>query len=66
VHQEADEGPVTTMLCKMAIWRYQIRNAVPDHFPHTPAPANASESASALVESHTSCALMCSFEQIVR
>jgi hypothetical protein len=24
VHQEADEGPVTTMLWKMAIWRYQI------------------------------------------
>jgi hypothetical protein len=48
VHQEADEGPVITMLCKMAIWRYQIRNAVPGHFPHTPTPANASESASAL------------------
>jgi hypothetical protein len=66
VHQEADEGPVITMLCKMAIWRYQIRNAVPGHFPHTPTPANARKALPLWVESHTSCALMCSFEQIVR
>ena len=26
VHQEADEGPVTTMLCKMAERRGQFRN----------------------------------------